>query len=136
MCFIIWTDLETEDTLIMIGPKVSTLHSWFHCNVEVYFLSIIFWLYSTYKYLQYIIEWPCGTGSNSDNVSSYTINTEILQRAIQDVQVQSNSKRRAQLTSKRNDAIAKADSLKKTMSEKRYIVISLLCVRVTLILPY
>ena len=44
--------------------------------------------------------------------------------------VQSNSKKRAQLTSKRDDAIAKADSLKKAIAEKKYVttVISSLCV--------
>ena len=37
-CFIIWTDLENQDTLIIrtlvISPRVSTIHSWFHCMLN------------------------------------------------------------------------------------------------------
>ena len=45
--------------------------------------------------------------------------TDILQRALQDTSVQSNPKKRAQIVSKRDSAIKKADSLKKAIAEKR-----------------
>ena len=49
-----------------------------------------------------------------------SLHTDILQKALHDTQVQGNIKQRSQIIGKRDEAIKKADSLKKALdSEKR-----------------